>query len=93
LQADAERLPFADNSFDFVWSWGVIHHSSRTGRIVREISRVLTPNSECRIMVYNRDGMPTRIIFLRDFILKGKWRKQTSTKLFTRGTDGFSARY
>jgi 2-polyprenyl-3-methyl-5-hydroxy-6-metoxy-1,4-benzoquinol methylase len=26
-EADAESLPFADASFDFVWSWGVIHHS------------------------------------------------------------------
>ncbi len=23
---DAEALPFADGSFDLVWSWGVIHH-------------------------------------------------------------------
>lgn len=25
-------MQFPDNSFDFVWSWGVIHHSSDTGR-------------------------------------------------------------
>src|SRR5262249_44101485 len=35
LQADAENLPFPNKSFDFVWSWGVIHHSSRTGRVIR----------------------------------------------------------
>ena len=56
LEGDAERLPFPDKSFDFVWSWGVIHHSSRTGRVVREIARVCRPNAEVRVMVYNRNG-------------------------------------
>src|SRR6266478_5651080 len=27
-QQDAENLTFQDNVFDFVWTWGVIHHSS-----------------------------------------------------------------
>jgi SAM-dependent methyltransferase len=93
MEADAEHLPFPDGAFDFVWSWGVIHHSSRTGRLVREIARVLAPSGECRIMVYNRDGMPARIIFLRDFILKAKWRRQTFEETLYQGTDGFSARY
>ncbi len=35
---DAELLEFPDESFDFVWSWGVIHYSAMTGRIVRQIS-------------------------------------------------------
>ncbi|HOK14473.1 MAG TPA: class I SAM-dependent methyltransferase, partial [Candidatus Kapabacteria bacterium] len=25
--ADCEKLPFQDNFFDLVWSWGVIHHT------------------------------------------------------------------
>ena len=61
LQCDAENLPFTAGGFDFVWSWGVIHHSSRTARVVREIARVLNRSGACRIMVYNRDGMPARI--------------------------------
>src|ERR1017187_7366735 len=40
LQCDAENLPFMAGAFDFVWSWGVIHHSSRTARIVREIGQI-----------------------------------------------------
>src|SRR5439155_13252307 len=29
-QMDAEKMDFPDASFDFIWSWGVIHHSSNT---------------------------------------------------------------
>src|SRR5262249_39277849 len=25
-EMDAEDMDFAENSFDFIWSWGVIHH-------------------------------------------------------------------
>lgn len=51
---DAERLEFPDESFDFVWSWGVIHHSSSTEKILREIRRVLKPGGKAVIMVYHR---------------------------------------
>lgn len=93
MQSDAEQLPFADASFDFVWSWGVIHHSSRTGRIVREIARVLKPDGQCRIMVYNREGMQARVTLLKDHFLKGKFLRQTFDETLWRSTDGFTARY
>lgn len=54
LQMDAERLEFPDESFDFVWSWGVIHHSSNTSNVIRQIARVLRPGGETRLMVYHR---------------------------------------
>src|SRR4030042_3968073 len=52
LQMDAETLGFKDASFDFLWSWGVIHHSEDTQRIVSEIYRVLKPGGKAAIMVY-----------------------------------------
>ncbi len=51
---DAETLEFENESFDFVWSWGVIHHSSNTRKILEEINRVLKPGGEATIMVYYR---------------------------------------
>jgi len=51
---DAEEMSFADASFDYVWSWGVIHHSANTERIVSEIARVLRPGGEAAVMVYHR---------------------------------------
>ena len=33
LQMNGENLGFPDEAFDFVWSWGVIHHSSNTEQV------------------------------------------------------------
>ncbi len=93
LRCDAEHLPFDDGSFDFVWSWGVIHHSSRTARIVREIARVLNKTGSCRIMVYNREGMAARVGLVRDHILKAGFMRRTFEETLYRSTDGFSARF
>jgi SAM-dependent methyltransferase len=91
-EMDAEHLEFADDTFDFVWSWGVIHHSASTSSIVREISRVLVPSGECRIMVYNRDGLPAMAMLLRSF-LKLEPLRATFDEILWRHTDGFHARY
>lgn len=37
---DAGRLPFADNSFDLVYAWDLLHHLSNPGDSVNEIKRV-----------------------------------------------------
>jgi 2-polyprenyl-3-methyl-5-hydroxy-6-metoxy-1,4-benzoquinol methylase len=92
-QADAENLPFQDRSFDFVWSWGVIHHSARTGRIVRHIARVLAPEGECRVMVYNRDGASAKVALLRGHYLRGAFLRRSKEESLYAMTDGFSARY
>jgi len=46
IRADAQQLPFADDSFDFVYSVNAIHHILEDGaqhRALREIVRVLRP--------------------------------------------------
>lgn len=53
-QMDAERMTFDDDSFDFIWSWGVIHHSANTENVLREIKRVLRPGGQAVVMVYHR---------------------------------------
>ncbi len=93
VQGDAERLPFPDHAFDFVWSWGVIHHSSRTARIVRQLARVLAPEGECRIMVYNREGMSARVAFWRDHVFKWRFLRHSFDETLWRSTDGFTARH
>jgi len=91
-EMDAESLSLPSGDFDMVWAWGVIHHSSRTGRIVREIERVLRPDGEARIMVYNLEGMPAYITLITRYLL-GFWRGRSLDEALWRSTDGFSARF
>lgn len=91
-EMDAEGLAFERGSFDRVWSWGVIHHSSRTGRIVREIDRVLRPGGDARLMVYNLAGMPAYAAWLGRY-LGGFWRGRVLDEVLWRSTDGYSARF
>lgn len=51
---NAENLDFKDRSFDVVYSHGVLHHTVDTTRSIEEVRRVLKPNGEAIIMLYNR---------------------------------------
>lgn len=53
-QGSVLSLPFADDSFDFVFSHGVLHHVPDLGRAQHEIHRVLRPGGELVIMMYAR---------------------------------------
>ena len=59
--ADAERLDFPDNSFDLVYSHGVLHHTPDTAAAVREIHRVLRPGGKAVVMLYHRDSYNYRV--------------------------------
>jgi len=62
-----ERIPFPDQTFDHVYSFGVIHHSPVPERIVGEIHRVLRPGGTLTVMLYNRSSINyyIEIMFLR----------------------------
>jgi len=53
-RADAESLPFADASFDAVYSFGVLHHTPDTAKAVEEARRVLKPGGVAVISLYHR---------------------------------------
>ncbi|MHB1843343.1 MAG: class I SAM-dependent methyltransferase [Deltaproteobacteria bacterium] len=69
--ADAEQLPFADGSFDLVYSWGVLHHSPNTEKTLAEVRRVLAPGGEARIMLYHRRSWIALMAWLRHGPLAG----------------------
>lgn len=95
MQMNAEELSFPNSSFDYVWTWGVIHHSADTPRIVREMERVLRPNGRSTIMVYYRSWW-YRYVYAALFhgILRGFFFSEKSLdKVVQRTTDGALARF
>jgi ubiquinone/menaquinone biosynthesis C-methylase UbiE len=72
---DAENLPFEDNYFDIIYSWGVIHHSEDPDQIIKEIYRVLKPGGKFLGMIYHRRALHTFNLWLKNGLLRGKpWR-------------------
>lgn len=51
---DVRAIPYADDSFDLVYSMGTIEHFDETERAVTEIARVLKPGGRAIVGVPNR---------------------------------------
>ncbi|HLZ41059.1 MAG TPA: class I SAM-dependent methyltransferase [Candidatus Sulfotelmatobacter sp.] len=75
-EADAEHLPFADESFDIVYSYGVMHHSPNTAQCVNEAWRVLKPGGQARIMLYHHPSVTGAMLWLRYGLPQGKSLRQ-----------------
>lgn len=92
LVSDAEQLPFGDNEFDIVYSWGVLHHTPDTFAAFREAFRVLKPGGVMKVMIYNLHSWTSLLIWLRRGLIKGNLSLRTAifenlespgTKVFT----------
>jgi ubiquinone/menaquinone biosynthesis C-methylase UbiE len=71
--ADAENLPFDADSFDLVYSWGVLHHTPDTGRAFREALRVLKPGGVVKAMIYHVPSWGGLMMYLRCGLARGKF--------------------
>jgi ubiquinone/menaquinone biosynthesis C-methylase UbiE len=89
LRMDAEQLEFPDSSFDLIWTWGVIHHSSNTRRILEQMRRVLRPGGRAIVMVYHRTFWE---YYVQGAILSLFSHSDLHTAIQQR-TDGAMARY
>jgi SAM-dependent methyltransferase len=63
-QGSVAALPFADESFDLVFSHGVIHHTQDTEQAVAEFHRVLRPGGTALVMLYHRGSLNYRFTIL-----------------------------
>jgi len=89
--SDSERLPFADSTFDLVYSYGVMHHSPDTPQCLHEARRVLKPGGEVRIMIYHHPSLTGLMLWLRYGWWHGKSLRQTVyEKLESPGTKSYT---
>jgi ubiquinone/menaquinone biosynthesis C-methylase UbiE len=59
--SDAENLDFPSETFDLVYSHGVLHHTPDTPGAVREVHRVLRPGGRATVMLYHRNSYNYRV--------------------------------
>jgi len=81
-RADCETLPFADSTFDIVYSFGVLHHTPRTETALREAFRVLKPGGDLRVMVYGTGSWTGLMLWVRYGLLAGRWRMTQKEAMF-----------
>lgn len=62
---DAENLSFETETFDMVYSWGVLHHTPDTKRAVSECWRVLKRGGVAKIMIYHKWSMVGIMLWIR----------------------------
>jgi ubiquinone/menaquinone biosynthesis C-methylase UbiE len=70
--ADAEKLPYEDETFDLVYAWGVLHHSPNTAKAVSEVYRVLKKGGEAKIMIYHKYSLVGYMLWIRYAFLRFK---------------------
>ena len=66
LQGDAMALEFKDDSIDFIYSMGVLHHTPSPQKCVDEIHRVLKTGGKAKIFLYKKPSFKVGVAkFLR----------------------------
>jgi SAM-dependent methyltransferase len=88
-EADAENLEFPDNTFDYVYSWGVLHHTPNIKQAINGLYRVLRPGGRVGVMLYHRNSVMYRFLmaYIEGFV--NMERKFLSPlELASRYTDG-----
>src|ERR1700736_6312624 len=53
---NAEALSFHNDTFDWVYSHGVLHHTPNPQNAIHEVWRVLKPNGRAIIMLYHKSS-------------------------------------
>lgn len=65
-EQDMLHLPFADASFDIVWAWGTVHHTTDPLGAITELMRVLKPGGSLFLAIYKR----TNVTWIHEIIRK-----------------------
>jgi ubiquinone/menaquinone biosynthesis C-methylase UbiE len=68
VYGDAEDMPFPDNSFDVVYSFGVLMSTPNTAKAFSEVHRVLRPGGVAIISIYHRHSW---FFWVQTFLING----------------------
>ncbi len=94
--ADAENLPFEDERFDIVYSYGVLHHSPDTARAIGEVGRVLRRGGTAKVMIYHSPSVVGWMLWARYALMAmrpGRTMREIYAKhLESPGTKAFSVK-
>jgi SAM-dependent methyltransferase len=79
--SDGEHLPFRNESFDVVYSNGVLHHTPDTEGAIREVHRVLRRGGVAKVMLYHRNSLNYWVeIVLRRGVLDAEFLRGRSAE-------------
>lgn len=87
---NCETIPYKDEYFDIVYSFGVIHHAENPNKIFREAHRVLKKDGEFVLMLYAKHSILHLFTLIPKAILRGVYFKYNEEKwmgLITEGSD------
>ena len=83
------KIPLSDASVDWVQCGGVLHHTTHPQQIVEEFKRIMKPDAEGRLMLYNRDSVMYHLwIAYAQLIVNNAFPGLTVDQAFTKSTDG-----
>ena len=86
---NSEELDFSDNTFDVVYSFGVLHHTVDTQKAIKEVHRVIKPGGKAIIMLYHKGFRYYLKIHLYYGIIKGEYLKYGIKDLVNQRTEEF----
>ena len=89
--ADAEHLPFPNNTFDIVYSYGVMHHGPDARQCLKEARLVLKPGGKARLLLYHHPTLIGLMLWFRYGAFRGKSLRQAVYEhLESPGTQSFT---
>lgn len=68
-QMDLTQLSYADHSFRYVFSWGVIIHIPAVEKALDELARIVEPGGKLALYLTNRDAFDHKIENMARFML------------------------
>lgn len=69
-QKDLTKLDFPDNSFRYVFSWGVIIHIPEAEKALDELARVVIPGGKLALYITNRSAVDHKIESFMRFVAR-----------------------